>query len=99
MQTILTSKREYTIEEAFPGFWLATYRPINQKTGRPWQAERGVPGFNCYLATNRKTGLCEVIAGAPVECNRGVSGVWPGYASEHDAINAVNNDIAKWAKQ
>lgn len=38
--------RAYTVRETLPEVFLVEYRPVNPKTGKPWQAFRVVARFD-----------------------------------------------------
>jgi len=41
-----TATREYYVIFSW-GAWHPHFRPINPKTGKPWQASRGIAPYNC----------------------------------------------------
>jgi hypothetical protein len=82
------------------GLYDANYRPINPKTGKPWQAWRSIPGRDCYRLFNYGTGAeTGIILGKlpPFEVwtkvDGGMNSATTGFSSEVVAQAAI--DAAK----
>ena len=50
-----SERRVYWVSDSSIGLWAAYYRPINRKTGQPWQAPRSIGGHDCYRLSNYNT--------------------------------------------
>jgi hypothetical protein len=54
--TRTTAKRIYWVnQDGFTGLFHAAFQPINQKTGKPWQAMHRINGADAYELHNTET--------------------------------------------
>lgn len=92
-----SAKREYWVSEN-DGLWRAMYRPLNPKTGQPWQAARdvGVEGWDAYRGYGRNgmKGLLMIGTPPPFEVWHGVMGytsLYRGFSLKEFALIAIEN--------
>lgn len=91
----LTPKRIYYIK-GVGGMWWASFRPINAKTGHPWQAFRELTdGWDCWRGSNwHSRAESDVIPGnPPADWSSTWTGIRRGYSSRELACAAVDRHI------
>lgn len=92
--TLQTAKRVYSVRpvrrwgDYIAIAFIAEYKPVNQKTGRPWQASRRVPGANVTLC-GQTVYAGRLPFGDPQLVNAGDCCISWLFASEEDAIAAI----------
>ena len=103
-ETTTANRIYYTTESG--GIWEAHFQPLNPKTGRPWQASRGITlTRDCYQLSNWKTGTStEIIIGnfpafeVWVKVGGGMTGAYRGYSTEALALVAIAAEKEKSGK-
>jgi len=93
-------RKYYTLKHDELSFWIAEFRPLNPKTGVPWQASRGLTkGHDCHV-WHTATGS-EVRPGKPNEGwhrHPGARGYRMGFSSEALALAAIEEEKRKSGK-
>lgn len=94
-----TDKRIY-FTTLHSGLYGASFQPINQKTGEPWQAFRNIKGWDAYRLHSWETKEDSgVIIGNPPASTWGENGRWTslsrGFSSEALALAAIENEKRK----
>lgn len=101
--TKTASRIYYTLKDSF-GVFHAYFRPLNPKTGKPWQASRGITkGRDCYIlwnySTKKNTGV--IIGSLPAWedwKDLGWNAAGAGYSTEALALAAIEAEKAKSGK-
>ena len=88
----------FKMTDACGGLWKAEYQPKNPKTGKPWQAARGITrGYNAWAGSSRDSSWIvtnyERHLGNPpaseVWSKTYTNGISRGFNTEADAIAAI----------
>ena len=82
--------------------WLASFRPINPRTGKPWQAFRSIGGHDCYRLSNYNTNRETPILSGPLppfevwtKVGDGMNSASTGFSSEAKALAAIAAEKAR----